>query len=101
MYGGILRLIQLREQTRAFDRAETEFIDTGNPHVLGYFRNAKDASVLVLANFSENEQHVEGRHLRKLGMRKTVIDIMAGQTVTAMHELAIEPYQLLVLARPL
>jgi amylosucrase/maltose alpha-D-glucosyltransferase/alpha-amylase len=100
VYAGILRLIQLREQTRAFDRAETEFIQTDNPHVLGYFRNAENASVLVLANFSEHEQRLQGRHLRMLGLRKTVIDIMAGQTVTAMYELVVEPYQFLVLARP-
>lgn len=100
VYGGILRLIQTRTQTRAFDRAKTEFIETGNEHVLGYFRNSPDASVLVLASFSEHEQRIEGRHLRMLGLRRTVIDIYAGQTVTAMHELVLEPYQFLILARP-
>ena len=101
VHAGILRLIRLREQTRAFDRAKTELVDTGNDHVLGYFRNSVDSSVLVLANFSEHSQTVEGRHLRMLGLRRTVIDILSGQTVTAMHELLIEPYQMLVLARPL
>jgi amylosucrase/maltose alpha-D-glucosyltransferase/alpha-amylase len=101
VHAGILRLIRLREQTRAFDRAKTELVDTGNDHVLGYFRSSADSSVLVLANFSEHAQTVEGRHLRMLGLRRTVIDILSGQTVTAMHELSVEPYQMLVLARPL
>lgn len=100
VYGGILRLAHLRGQTRALNRAQTEFVDTGNNHVLGYFRNSDDSSVLVLANFSEEPQQIEGRHLRMLGLRKTVIDILAGQTVTAMHELSIAPYQMLVLMRP-
>lgn len=100
VYGGILRLVHLRGQTRALNRAQTEFVDTGNNHVLGYFRNSEDSSVLVLANFSEDPQQIEGRHLRMLGLRKTVIDILAGQTVTAMHELSIAPYQMLVLMRP-
>ena len=34
-----LRLIQLRQQHQAFSRSETEFLDTGNRHVLGFFRN--------------------------------------------------------------
>ncbi|MCC9607974.1 cyclomaltodextrinase C-terminal domain-containing protein [Blastopirellula sp. JC732] len=100
VYEGILRLVHLRHQTRALNRAQTEFVDAGNSHVLGYFRNSVDSSVLVLANFSESPQQIEGRHLRMLGLRKTVIDILAGQTVTAMHELSIAPYQMLVLMRP-
>lgn len=100
VYEGILRLIRMRQQTRAFDRAETEFVETGNPHVLGYFRNSTDSSVLVLANFTERQQSLEGRQLRLLGLRKTVIDIMSGRTVTATQELMVEPYQMLVLTRP-
>lgn len=100
VYEGILKLVRMRQQTRAFDRAETEFVETGNPHVLGYFRNSADSSVLVLASFSERRQSLEGRQLRLLGLRKTVIDIMSGQTVTATQELIVEPYQMLVLTRP-
>lgn len=100
VYDGILRLIRMRQQTRAFDRSETEFVGTGNPHVLAYFRNSTDSSVLVLANFTEHQQPLEGRQLRLLGLRKTSIDIMSGQTVTATQELIVEPYQMLVLTRP-
>jgi amylosucrase len=95
-----LRLIQLRKQNLAFDRAETEIIDTGNPHVFGYFRNHEEHSVLVLASFSESAQRIEGRHLRRLGLRKTVVDMVAGRIITAAQELELEPYQFLVLSRP-
>ncbi len=100
IYQGLLRLIQIRQQTLAFTRAETEIVDTGNPHVFGYFRSHDEHTVLVLANFSEHEQRLEARRLRMLGMRKTQVDMIAGRTIIATHELTLEPYAFMVLARP-
>ena len=99
IYKGLLRLIQLRQQNLAFTRAETEFTDTGNRHVFGFFRNHDQYSVLVLGNFSEKEQRLEARRLRHMGMRKTMVDLYAGRTITATQELILEPYQLMVLTR--
>ena len=100
VFQGLLRLVQLRQQHLAFDRAETEFINTGNDHVFGYFRNQGEHTVLVLANFSEDTQQLEGRRLRGIGLRKTVVDMVAGSVITALHEMTLEPYQFVVLARP-
>jgi amylosucrase/maltose alpha-D-glucosyltransferase/alpha-amylase len=95
----MLQLIQLRKRNPAFDRAETEIIDTENDHVLGYFRNHANFSVLVLANFSEDEQAISGRRLRYLGLHRTVFDMLAGTVVTATQALTLEPYRFVVLAR--
>ncbi len=100
VYKQLLRLIQLRQQNLAFSRAGTEIIETGNDHVLGYFRNHDDHSVLVLANFSDTAQRLEGRRLRHMGLRKIVVDMVEGKTITATHEMVIAPYQFMVLARP-
>jgi amylosucrase/maltose alpha-D-glucosyltransferase/alpha-amylase len=100
IYQNLLRLIQIRQQNLAFDRAETEFVDTGNDHVLGYFRTSGDHSVLVLANFTNSSQNLEGRRLRLLGLRKSIVDLVAGRTIVAAHALALEPYDFMVLARP-
>jgi amylosucrase/maltose alpha-D-glucosyltransferase/alpha-amylase len=100
IYQNLLRLIQIRQQNLAFDRAETEFVDTGNDHVLGYFRTSGDHSVLVLANFTNSSQNLEGRHLRLLGLRKSIVDLVAGRTIVAAHALTLEPYDFMVLARP-
>ncbi len=99
IYQGLLRLIQLRGQNPTFSRAETEIADTGNKHVFGYFRTHNDSSVFVLANFSEKPQPLDARRLRLLGLRKTMVDLVAGRAVTATQELLVEPYQLMVLAR--
>lgn len=100
IYQDLLRLIQIRQQNPAFDRAETEIVETGNERVFGYFRTNGDHSVLVLANFSEQPQHIEGTRLRLLGLRKSVVDLVAGRTIVAAHTLELEPYDLMILARP-
>lgn len=99
IYQGMLRLIQLRHQNPAFNHASTEIAETGNKHVFGFFSNHDQYSVFVLANFSEKEQVLEARRLRMLGLRKTMVDLYAGRTITATQELKMEPYQLLVLSR--
>lgn len=98
IYQGFLRLIQLRQQNLAFTRAETEITHTGNNQVFGYFRTHEGHSVFVLANFSESEQALDARQLRQIGLRKSMVDLVAGRTVTAAQELILEPYQFMVLA---
>jgi len=100
IYQNLLRLIQIRQQNLAFDRSETEIVDTGNDHVFGYFRTNGDHSVLVLANFSNSSQDLDGRRLRLLGLRKSIVDLVAGRTIVATHALTLDPYDFMVLARP-
>lgn len=97
IFAGMMRLAQLRQQNLAFTRAETEIIDAGNPHVLGYFRHHPEQSVLVIANFTESEQIISAKRLRLLGLRKTISDIVAGHTVVATEQLVMKPYQLMIL----
>jgi amylosucrase/maltose alpha-D-glucosyltransferase/alpha-amylase len=99
VYQGLLRLLQVRGQNQAFARAETEFLDSGNKHVFGFLRTNGDSTVFVLANFSEHEQRLEARRLRQMGMRKTMVDLFAGQTIIATQELLLAPYQLMILSR--
>ena len=97
IFSELLRLIQIRTQTRAFTRAETEIIDTGNKHVLGYFRLHEEQAVLILANFSEASQRVAAAPLRQRGLKRIVTDIVAGQTITATDAIELEPLQFSVI----
>jgi amylosucrase/maltose alpha-D-glucosyltransferase/alpha-amylase len=99
IFHGILRLIRLRTQAPAFQRSGTEIADTGNDHVFGFLRTAGGHTAFVLANFSEEPQAVEARRLRRQGLRKSVLDLYTGRTLTAAHELTLEPYQFMVLSR--
>ena len=53
----------------------------------------------MLANFSEHEQPLEARRLRQMGVRETVIDLVAGPAITATKQLLMEPYQFMVLSQ--
>jgi amylosucrase/maltose alpha-D-glucosyltransferase/alpha-amylase len=97
IFHGLLQFIQLRQQNLAFTRSETEIVDTGSRYVFGYFRRNAIQSVLVLANFSESPQILEARRLRLLGLRKVLTDLVAGQTIAAVRELQMDPYQLRVM----
>ena len=99
VYHGLLRLLQIRTQNAAFRGSATEIVDTGNDGVLGFIRSHEEHVVFVLANFTEEEQRVEARRLRQMGMRKTVSDLFAGRSITATRELTLEPYQVMVLRR--
>jgi len=55
IFGTLRALIDLRRRTPALANGDTRFFDTHNGHVLGYVRGGQ---VLVLANFSEEEQPV-------------------------------------------
>jgi len=97
VYAGLLKLARVRQNNFAFTRSETEIIDTGNDHVLGYFRQHQEQTVLVLANFAESEQPIAATRLRQLGLRRTFTDIIAGKNVTASATLLMEPCQFMVL----
>ncbi len=97
IYPDLLRLVQVRQHNLALSRSETEFVESGNPHVFAFFRQNEGQSALVVANFSERPQRVEARRLRRLGLRRTFTDVLAGSTVVATDELTLEPYQLMVL----
>jgi amylosucrase/maltose alpha-D-glucosyltransferase/alpha-amylase len=99
LYQQILRLVQIRNQNPVFSRSETEIVDTGNKHIFAFARSNDQGLVFVLANFTEDEQPLEARRLRQMGMRKTMVDLFAGQTMTATHQLVLQPYQLAVLTR--
>jgi amylosucrase/maltose alpha-D-glucosyltransferase/alpha-amylase len=99
VYQGLLRLLQVRSHNHAFARGDTELLDTGNRHVFGFLRSSEQSTVFVLGNFSEHPQRLEARRLRQMGMRKTMVDLFAGQTIIATQELLLEPYQLVALAR--
>ncbi|WP_462321383.1 alpha-amylase family glycosyl hydrolase [Halochromatium sp.] len=99
VYQGLLRLLQVRSHNHAFARGDTELLDTGNRQVFGFLRSSEQSTVFVIGNFSEHPQRLEARRLRQMGMRKTMVDLFAGQTIIATQELLLEPYQLMALAR--
>ena len=61
------RIIQHRQQFRAFGRGTLEFLHPENRRVLVFLRRYEDEKILVVANLSRFPQHVQ-LDLRTLGM---------------------------------
>jgi len=93
IFDGFLKLARIRRDNHAFQECHTEFVDTENPHVFGYFRSHGGQSILCVANFSEEHQDLPATRLRQLGMRKTFTDIVAGKSIVATQKLTLEPLQ--------
>jgi len=91
IHSRLRRLIQLRKENPAICGAETEMIDTGNAHVLGYVRQFQGRRVLVLASFSEREQRIQANHLRVHGLSYTFLDLVTGKEVSAREDLSLQP----------
>jgi amylosucrase/maltose alpha-D-glucosyltransferase/alpha-amylase len=98
IHGGLLRLVQMRRRNPAFGGSDTEIVDAANDSVFAYFRHHAEQSLLVLANFSESEQVIEGRRMRLMGCDSVSTDLVSGRTVIATRELQLAPYKLTVLS---
>ena len=76
IYGGLLKLAELRKSQPVFSGQEMQVMDTGSDPVLGYVRGVSRGRILVLANFSEDEQSIPANRLRLYGMSYAFRDLV-------------------------
>lgn len=93
------RLISLRKTMPAFAGQNMDLLGTSNSHVLGYIRSNEGHRVIVLANFSESTQSVDGNKLRTAGLGRFFEDIIQTKTYLTSEPVELEPYQILWLKR--
>jgi glycosidase len=89
----LLQLIRLRKQQPAIYGNNTEFVETGNPHLFGYVRHGGSQRLFMVANFSNHPQDMDGNQMRVYGLGYSFTDLITGQTLTAERPLRLEPYQ--------
>ena len=97
IYQGMCRLVNLRQGHAAFSGQEVQIIDTGNPHVLGFVRISPNQRVIILANFSEQEQTLSSNLLRLYGLSYQYENLLSGKTVPAL-DINLSPLDFLVIA---
>jgi len=93
------QLISLRKELPALAGQNMELINTFNSHVLGYLRIFEGHRLIVLANFSEEVQSVEGNKLRTAGLGRFFEDVIEDKTFVTSSPVELEPYQILWLKR--
>ena len=83
-----------RKRTHQFHAAaRTEVMWSGNEAVLALLRTSSRGDVLVLGNFSPTSQLVPAGRLAELGFGGDLVDLLAGQSVSPVDHVALEPYE--------
>ena len=93
IYGVLERLFMLRKATPALAGGAMQVIDPGNGHVFGYVRHGSGGRVIVLCNFSEQEQLVDANTARANGLSYAFRDLVTGDDMVLQEQLVLGPYQ--------
>ena len=96
VFQGLQRMITLRKRNPACGHGSTELIETGNPALLAYVRQAGGQRALFFANFSEQEQTVPANLLRLYGLGYDLVALDGGRSLPP-GDLHLEPLSLVCL----
>jgi amylosucrase len=92
LYPRLHRLMKLRKEISAFAGNATDIIDSDNTHVLAYARHYNGRRVLILANFTENDQIIKFNTIRIHGLSYRFFDLI-GDEPLPISDLTLAPYQ--------
>jgi amylosucrase len=99
IFRSIQKLIALRKTLPALAGQSMELIAMSNEQVFGYLRIREGHRLIVLANFSEESQTIEGNKLRTAGLGRFFQDVIQEKQYATSEPLVLEPYQILWLDR--
>jgi amylosucrase len=88
----LTKLTNLRKNIPAFQNGGMEVISTGNPHLFGYIRAFGDQKVIVINNFSDQDQKINAAVLMTYGAKKEAVNLLSDQIVSSGRELSLEEY---------
>lgn len=100
IYIPLKHLIDLRKRLPALAHQEMEVMETANPHVLGYLRQHEGQQVIVLANFSAQEQRVPAAQVQRDGLGAAWADLVTGEVMQLDKDVVLGPYRFVWLAPP-
>ena len=76
IYGSLRHLIGVRRSCPAFAGSEMQVLSTGNPHAFAYVRGKAPWQVVVVTNFTEQEQSIGAEHVTDFGLGASGIDLV-------------------------
>lgn len=99
IYAQITHLITLRKKNVGFAGNQMDVINMGNDQVFAYLRTHADQRIVVLANFTEQEQALKANELRLYGLSYQFTDLISGKLLHLLSDdLRLDPYQVMWLA---
>jgi amylosucrase len=99
IFRSLQKLIRVRKSLHALAGQTMELVSVPNVHLLCFLRVFAGHRLLVIANFSEERQAVEGNHLRTVGLGRFFQDALSQQTFATSEKVWLEPYQIVWLSR--
>ena len=94
IFSGIQKMLEIRKNCPYFSsEIKSDPVDLGNQAVLGFHRENK---MMVLANFSEQEQWVDANRFNWFGLPGEMKDLLTGRPVRSYNnEVLLGPYEYL------
>lgn len=99
IFQAIRKMIHLRKELPAFAGQEMELVPVKHDHVLGFLRHSGGSRVIVVANFSEQPQTIQGNVLRTVGLGRFFQDALTERTFPTSEDITLGAYDLLWLER--
>jgi amylosucrase len=89
------QMIRIRQNSPVFGEADTEILETYQPHLFAYVRSHENGDkMLAICNFSEQEQRVPLSICDTLGARE-IEDILQGKVADYGDEIILDAYDVL------
>ena len=94
IFSGIQKMLEIRKNCPYFSsEIKSDLVDLGNQAVFGFHRENK---MMVLANFSEQEQWVDANRFNWFGLPGEMKDLLTGRPVRSYNnEVLLGPYEYL------
>ena len=99
IFRSLQNLIAVRKSLHALAGQDMELVQTNNEHLLSFVRLYDSYRLIVIANFSEHPQTLEGNRLRTVGMGRFFDDAITGRQFATSESIALAPYEILWLSR--
>ncbi|TWU22893.1 Amylosucrase [Novipirellula galeiformis] len=93
------KLIATRKSLPALAGQNMELVATGNVHLLSFIRIHESHRLIVIANFSDQPQSVDGNRLRTVGLGRFFQDALTDREFGTSADIVLEAYETLWLLR--
>ncbi|MCL4112959.1 UNVERIFIED_CONTAM: hypothetical protein GTU68_026252 [Idotea baltica] len=99
IYLSLRDLITLRKSQPALAGQNMELVATSNPNLLGFVRINEGHRLIIVANFSDQTQTMNGNRLRTVGLGRFFEDLVEQKSFSTNQPIELGPYQIMWLRR--
>ncbi len=99
IFRSLQKLIATRKALPALAGQQMELIATGNKHLLSFIRINESYRLIVIANFTDQPQSVDGNRLRTVGLGRFFKDALTDREFGTSDDIVVDAYETLWLMR--